>query len=653
MYSCKYPPLRFNAPCLLAPGLLLFNRLRCRSCSAPIMGSMAAQISDDLDGDLSKVVPTTIMMVALTSVFLGSLFLCMGAFRITFIANYVPYPVIAGFLSGIGLQLMNNGLHMSSPLVFTRQVFTLQQLLLLFPALSFVTLARVAQHRNWAVALSFPSILIVSFVSFHIVTFVCGVSTEELQTNGWIFEWSAPLVAQSPMWHPWTSIDFGLIEWGVLAREGVRFTVPLVILGAIKYSVAATSLSTVFSRDISADNEMKVVGWANLLCGALGSCGGCHYLPAMGIMKQIAGHEKVPALVCSTLLLLLWVTGIQMLELVPKFIFGGLLLSVGMKFLDSFFTAPLKFLKPAEIAVLGFITSSFLVIGMLESVALGTLISMIELLYHIHQVGCIYLEATGAAKQSTMVRSPEELMALQIRGGAIFILRLQGFLVFGTSAKIVKRIERCVQSLEPGRVRFVVLDFELVPNVDARAVLNLRKVLALTDQFDFDVYLCGLTPQIETRLTHNHTDSSRVHFQLKDFDSALRTRILESESRAGDSQERRRMHQQLRTFKSQIDELKSNLQRSQLMDGSQQRQQANDPNDELGRIDDHLGDAQGIIARTEATAQNVDETREDTSEAGLHLKKLKCKMFSQIVLLYLVILGLVIVIIWRVISKFA
>jgi MFS superfamily sulfate permease-like transporter len=56
------------------------------------MGSMAAQISDDLDGDLDKVVPTTIVMVALTSVFLGALFLIMGAFRITSIANYVPYP---------------------------------------------------------------------------------------------------------------------------------------------------------------------------------------------------------------------------------------------------------------------------------------------------------------------------------------------------------------------------------------------------------------------------------------------------------------------------------------------------------------------------------------------------------------------------------
>ncbi|CAI5742950.1 unnamed protein product [Hyaloperonospora brassicae] len=155
-------------------------------------------------------------------------------------------------------------------------------------------------------------------------------------------------------------------------------------------------------------------------------------------------------------------------------------------------------------------------------------------------------------------------------------------------------------------------------------------------------------------------------------------RILESESRAGDSQDRRRMHQQLRTFKSQLDKLKANLERSKLLDGSEQRHEARAPQDNVARyqqrtdrIDDHLADAQDIIARTEATAQNVttnladqreqlinvrtnvDATREDTAEARLHLKKLKCKMMSQLLFLYLIILGLVAVIVWQVISKFA
>lgn len=104
-------------------------------------------------------------------------------------------------------------------------------------------------------------------------------------------------------------------------------------------------------------------------------------------------------------------------------------------------------------------------------------------------------------------------------------------------------------------------------------------------------------------------------------------RILESESRAGDSQDRRRMHQQLRTFKSQLDKLKANLERSKLMEGSQQRQQARAPQDNVARyqqrtdrIDDHLTDAQEIIARTEATAQNINVNLADQREQLINVR---------------------------------
>ena len=104
-------------------------------------------------------------------------------------------------------------------------------------------------------------------------------------------------------------------------------------------------------------------------------------------------------------------------------------------------------------------------------------------------------------------------------------------------------------------------------------------------------------------------------------------RILESESRAGDSQDRRRMHQQLRTFKSQLDKLKANLERSKLLDGSEQRHEARAPQDNVARyqqrtdrIDDHLADAQDIIARTEATAQNVTTNLADQREQLINVR---------------------------------
>uniref|UniRef100_M4BTM0 STAS domain-containing protein n=1 Tax=Hyaloperonospora arabidopsidis (strain Emoy2) TaxID=559515 RepID=M4BTM0_HYAAE len=487
---------------------------------APVMAEMADKISDHLHGDLTTVVPTTIVMIALTSVVLGLVFFVMGLFRVTSIANYIPYPVIAGFLSGIGAQLMKNGVHMASSKALTAAFCTMEVQVLLLPAIAFASLARLGQYLKFPVALSFPCLLVLSLVGFQVCATIYGASMETLGKEGWVFAWDPDVVAQTPMWLPWAEIDFKQVRWHTLTHECMKFLVSLVILGALKYSVATTSLSTLFGRDISPDNEMRVIGLANMASGLLGCCGGCHYLSAMGIMKQFEAHEKVPALVCAFLVLLLWTMGIRLLQFVPKFIFGGLLLSVGLHFLEAYLVTPFQFLKPIEKVTVVLITSSFLVIGMLESVAMGIIISMIELIWRIHAVGCVHHETTGALSRSAVDRTPEQTAYLDTEGSAIFVLRLQGYLFFGTSVNILERIETRIHSLAFPKLRFVIIDFGLVPSFDATALLNFRKVSTFADMYMFDIYFCGLRPKIEAALRRNHY-TQRVHLLSSDVDIVL------------------------------------------------------------------------------------------------------------------------------------
>ncbi|KAL4157109.1 hypothetical protein PRNP1_006134 [Phytophthora ramorum] len=487
---------------------------------APIMAEMAEKISNHLHGDLEKVVPTTVMMVAITSMVLGLVFLLMGFFRVTSIANYMPYPVIAGFLSGIGAQLMKNGVHMASSKALTEAFFTWEVQLLILPAVAFASLARFGQYLKLPVAISFPCLLTLSLVGFQVTATMYGSSMEKLGKDGWVFSWDPVVVAQTPMWFPWAEIDFKHVHWHTLTHECMGFMISLIILGALKYSVATTSLSTLFGRDISPDNEMRVIGLANLASGLMGCCGGCHYLSAMGIMKQFEAHEKVPALVCAFLIAGLWMVGIRLLQFVPKFIFGGLLLSVGLHFLEAYLVTPFHFLKPIEKATVVLITLSFLVIGMLESVTMGIIISMIELIWRIHAVGCVHHETTGALTRSAVDRTPEQTSYLDAQGSAIFVLRLQGYLFFGTSVNILERIETRVHSLDFAKLQYVIIDFGLVPSFDATALLNFRKASTLADMYMFDIYFCGLKPEIELALRQNHY-SHRVHLLSSDIDIAL------------------------------------------------------------------------------------------------------------------------------------
>ncbi|TYZ53386.1 hypothetical protein PybrP1_003440, partial [[Pythium] brassicae (nom. inval.)] len=491
---------------------------------APIMASMAERITLRLDGNMDVLVPTAVVMVAMTSFLLGLVFFFMGIFRVTSIANYMPYPVIAGFLAGIGAELIKNGIHMASSKAFTRQVFTLEQLLLIAPALAFAGVARLGQHRQWPVAVSFPCLLVASIVGFQLLAAACALSMDDLRRAGWIFSWSEQVIRDTPMWFPWAEIDLHKVQWRVLLVESFGLLVSLVILGALKYSVATTSLSTLFGRDISPDNEMRVIGLANVLSGALGCCGGCHYLSAMGIMKQFKAHEKVPAVVCAVLLLALWVVGIRSLQYVPKFVFGGLLLSVGLHFLEAYLVAPFRFLKPLERGVVGLITASFLVIGMLQSVGLGIAISMVDLIYRIHEVGCVHHETTGALARSSVDRTPEQNAFLDAEGSAVFVLRLQGYLFFGTSVSILERLETRVQSLDFPKLRFAVIDFGLVPDFDATALMNFRKASTLADLYLFEIVFCGLKPPIKLALRQNRGGSSaRVRLLAGSVDMALET----------------------------------------------------------------------------------------------------------------------------------
>ncbi|KAI9908834.1 hypothetical protein PsorP6_016616 [Peronosclerospora sorghi] len=169
---------------------------------------MAEKISSRLEGQLDVVVPTTIVMVALTSTLLGLVFFTMRWFRVTSIANYMPYPVIAGFLSGIGAELMKNGVHMASSRALSWAFFSVDTQRLLVPAILFAAVARLAQYWKIPVAISFPCLLLVSLLGFQGAAYLWDASMDELGHAEWVFAWDPAVVARTPMWYPWATIEW-------------------------------------------------------------------------------------------------------------------------------------------------------------------------------------------------------------------------------------------------------------------------------------------------------------------------------------------------------------------------------------------------------------------------------------------------------------
>jgi SulP family sulfate permease len=139
--------------------------------------------------------------------------------------------------------------------------------------------------------------------------------------------------------------------------------------------------------------------------------------------------------------------------------------------------------------------------------------------------------------QSKMCRDPHTDWKLQQLGHAIVAIRLQGFIFFGTASKLQDRIAELIADREqwvaedrlaaadeaapsgsPARgkttnppevelahsVRYLLLDFESVSDVDSTGVFAFTKLRRMTKECGIETLFTTMSPRIEKKLLHKY-----------------------------------------------------------------------------------------------------------------------------------------------------
>nr|NIS41786.1 hypothetical protein [Desulfuromonadales bacterium] len=87
------------------------------------------------------------------------------------------------------------------------------------------------------------------------------------------------------------------------------------------------------NSDLDLNAELRATGWANIAAGAVGGPPGYFYMSDTMIAHRLLGGRRGPAVVAALGLLGILLIGGSVLELLPQFVIGGLLLFVGVDFL--------------------------------------------------------------------------------------------------------------------------------------------------------------------------------------------------------------------------------------------------------------------------------------------------------------------------------
>jgi SulP family sulfate permease len=135
--------------------------------------------------------------------------------------------------------------------------------------------------------------------------------------------------------------------------------------------------------------------------------------------------------------------------------------------------------------------------GFLPGVVVGLVLAVVLFAVSYGRIELVREVAFGETYHSNVDRPPAQRAALRQMGDRVEILRVNGFVFFGSANGLLERIRKRVEASAP---RFLVIDLRRVTGVDSSAVVSFVKVVHLATSAGSEVVFTGASDQVRRQL---------------------------------------------------------------------------------------------------------------------------------------------------------
>jgi sulfate permease, SulP family len=468
-------------------------------------------------GNPQEIFLSAIAAAMVVTVLCGVAFLFLGIRRRGDLIRFVPYPVVGGFLAGIGWLLLKGGIYVaseilpsSSPMSDLVEASALQRWL---PALAFgaVLLISVRVVKR---PLVIPAVIAIGLGLFVIGMVATGSSIEDVRDGGWLL---GPFDT-ARLWQPWSLRALGGADWlSVLESWTGIVTAVFVATIAILFNISGTEI--VLDRDLDTNRELRDAGVLNVVSGALGGIPGYHALSLTALAERMRVDARAAGLVAALVPLAAVVFGASVVGLIPRMIVGGVLVFLGLAFMVEWVWDKRRLLPPIEYGVVLVILAAIIAWGFLPGVVIGLVLAVVLFAVSYGRIELVREVAFGETYRSNVDRPADERAELRTLGDRVQILRVSGFVFFGSTNRLLERIRTRAQATPP---RFLVIDLRRVTGVDSSAVVSFVKVIRLAEASGFEVVFTAASDPVRNQLARGGVVASEgiVRFE-PDLDRGL------------------------------------------------------------------------------------------------------------------------------------
>lgn len=402
-------------------------------------------------------------MIILTFLLAGVLQVVFGIAKFGNYIKYIPYPVVSGFMSGIGV------------IIFLQQVFPLfgkpnpgpvVDMLGSIPQLfagGVNTGALILGVATVAIIYGFPKItrkIPASLVALVAMTIISLIPFFDV-----------PRIGEIPKGLP--SLQLGAFSRIALTKETIQFIIQyglsLALLGTIDSLLTSVVADNVTKTRHNSRRELIGQGIGNILASLFGGLPGAGATVRTVVNANAGGRTRLSGIIHAVFLLVVLLFAGPYAAQIPKPVLAGILFTVGLGIIDYRGLKHMGKVPRADVIVMLLVLSITVFFDLLWAVGVGMVLACFFFMKRISDI---------SEKRSTVTKlEPEDPWEdeLNLNGEVtdkIYIKHLFGPLTFGFITGFKE-----LTKLLPDNVQLVVIRMERVPYMDQSGLYALEEAV--------------------------------------------------------------------------------------------------------------------------------------------------------------------------------
>jgi len=364
----------------------------------------------------------------LAVVFLAGLFqIGFGLLKVGIFVRYIPYPVISGFMSGIGVIIILIQLH---PLLGAASVGSPMEAVLKLPG-AFLTLdsySLILAFSTMAIVFLTPARISAIFPS-PLIALLAGTLISIT------FKFPVEVIGAIPAALP--QLNLPLVSPTLLSKI-IPMALALSVLGVMDSLLTSVVADSMTKTKHDSNRELIGQGIGNIAASLIGGLPGAGATMRTVVNVKAGGTTRISGIIHSLFLLTILLGAGQYAALIPLPVLAGILMKVGIDILDYRLLRMIRRVPKPDLAVMLIVFIITVFVDLIVAVGVGVTLSSLMITYRISRQLEVDIRGVRHAEwQRDLEKTLEEETDYGIR-----TLSVMGAFFFGTTAKMQEQVSK-------------------------------------------------------------------------------------------------------------------------------------------------------------------------------------------------------------------